>query len=40
VETPPLSHSQDQWAGVLNIPAQLRVPEAQAVHTGQLEENS
>ncbi len=40
VETPPLSHPQDQWAGVLNIPAQLRIPEAQAVHTGQLEENS
>ncbi len=25
VDTPPLSHPQDRWAGVLNIPADLRV---------------
>jgi len=25
VDTPPLSHPQDRWAGVLNIPADLQV---------------
>jgi energy-coupling factor transporter ATP-binding protein EcfA2 len=28
VDTPPLSHPQDRWAGVLNIPANLQVRQA------------
>jgi len=29
VDTPPVTHPQDRWAGVLNIPADLHVPGAQ-----------
>ena len=25
MDTPPLSHSQDRWAGVLNLPAQIEI---------------
>jgi hypothetical protein len=33
VDTPPLAHSQDRWAGILNIPAELQV--AQAIAAGE-----
>ena len=33
VNTPPLAHSQDRWAGILNIPAELQV--AQAIAAGE-----
>ncbi|MBZ5696718.1 MAG: ATP-binding cassette domain-containing protein [Acidobacteriia bacterium] len=33
VDTQPVTHTQDRWAGVLNIPAELQVPSTDTVRT-------
>jgi ABC-type polysaccharide/polyol phosphate transport system ATPase subunit len=39
VDTPPLAHPQDRWAGILNIPAELQVAEAIAAGDSSTGEN-